>query len=74
MRISTKRTCYVVALRTEICVDYHDEQSESVILNCGHKHRTIDAAERCMRQYDGTTASLSASVWQMDGNGDERAL
>jgi hypothetical protein len=37
--------------------DFHE-----IIYECGHHHRTLKGAIRCLRTLDGTTASINASV------------
>lgn len=48
-----------------------------ITYQCGHKHKTIEAALKCQRTLDGTTDSLHANVedWakdqQLDGQRTE---
>lgn len=40
----------------------------AITYECGHKHKTIEAALKCQRTLDGTTHSLHANVedWAQD--------
>jgi len=35
---------------------------------CGHKHRTITAADKCRESLSGTTASINAVIVDQDGD------
>jgi len=36
--------------------------------DCGHKHRTIAAAQRCLDTLDGFTRSIDAGIYASDGS------
>jgi len=38
------------------------------IWDCGHKHRTLRGAYRCLRTLDGFTRSIDSSIYASDGS------
>ena len=55
-------------MKTYTAENYNDSTPADLIWDCGHKHRTIEAAMKCLANMGDAAFSYGAMIYSTDGN------